>query len=123
MIVGGRIGDAKTNHNPVQKWRRIQRHFLRTVILPGAEYQFVSADAKIISLKQRLVCAAVGVGNCGLEQEALIAIDGIKADGKSGGRFTANGIEDMSGELAHYFMLSDLLSVRPKTPNGGRASV
>src|SRR5262249_8297128 len=97
VIIGGRIGDAEANNNFIQKWRRIKLHFLRAMIISGAEDQFVTAGMQIVALEQWLVCAAIGIGGYRLEQKPLIATTGVETDRDSRSRFSASGVEGVSG--------------------------
>ena len=96
MVLGG-IGDAEAHDDFVQEWRRVQCHFLRAMIISGAEHQFVTAGAQIVALKQWLVCASIGIGGDRLEQKPLIAIAGIKSNSDSRSGSAASGVEDVSG--------------------------
>jgi hypothetical protein len=79
-------------------------------ILAGGKNQFVFAGAEGIALEQRLVAAAVRIGNGGGEFGAALAFDAVERHRQVRGGFAQRRIEHMRGQPAGTGIRHDLSS-------------
>ena len=100
MVVLAFIGDAETDHYPVQKFRFRQWFPDSREIIPRMKDQLVFAGTEFIFRQQGLIATPILVGRRAAELVAAI-VNTVQVDPHSSGGTPVGGIQYMRSKKSH----------------------
>lgn len=95
MVMPGRIGDSEGDLDDVEEGRFGEHDAPPAKVIAHGERQYIAPQSEVFTLEQRLVAAAIGVGD-DFANDAAFTVE--KAQVHACGRHAIGGVEDMGGE-------------------------
>ncbi|MNN55608.1 hypothetical protein D3C81_1704930 [compost metagenome] len=101
MVVRIDVGNTEAQRHHVQESRIGQLRALCAEIVARGEFQFVHAGGKVGAFQQRLVAAAVVVGDHGLQGFAAIVDNFMESNRHPLSGRAGSGVKNMGGQASH----------------------